>query len=92
MVHGSKIDTFGNKLDTLDLGLSKVFAYPFYIVNMEKPILGADFLNKFGIWVDVQNGRLIDSLCMTDNARGIVTNFVQIISTFSSDGILVICL
>ncbi|XP_037929255.1 uncharacterized protein LOC119663722 [Teleopsis dalmanni] len=59
--NGSHIKTYGSKLLTLNLGLRKSFAWYFTIVDVSKPILGADFLKNFNLLVDVANKRIIDN-------------------------------
>lgn len=60
--NGSSIDTFGEKLITVDLGLRRKFQWPFVISSVSHPIIGADFLHKFSLLVDIKNRRLIDSI------------------------------
>ncbi|GFT07072.1 retrovirus-related Pol polyprotein from transposon opus [Trichonephila clavipes] len=47
---------------TLDLGLRRVFRWPFIIAAVSQPIIGADFLRYYGLLVDIRHGRLVDSL------------------------------
>ena len=47
---------------TLDLGLRRTFRSVFIIVDISKPILGADFLKHYGLLVDMRSERLTDSL------------------------------
>lgn len=60
--NGSCIKTYGRKLLKVNLGLRREFPFVFTIANISKPIIGADFLAKFGLLVDVQNKKLIDPL------------------------------
>ena len=59
--NGSPIRTYGCKVVTLDLGLRRVFRMVLRIADVSRPILGADFLFKFGLSPDLRNGRLIDT-------------------------------
>lgn len=59
--NGTPIPTFGTRSLSLNLGLRRVFRWIFVIANVNKPILGADFLHHFGIMVDLQKGRLVDT-------------------------------
>lgn len=59
--NGSKINTYGHKIIALNLGLRRKFSWPFIIADLTKPIIGADFLKHFGLLVDLQNKRLVDS-------------------------------
>lgn len=58
--NGTNIKTFGINFLNLNLGLRRNFSHEFIIADVNKPILGADFLNKYGLVVDIQNKRLID--------------------------------
>lgn len=59
--NGSIIKTYGTKLLKLDFGLRKEFVFPFIIASVYKPIIGADFLVKFGLMVDLKNKQLVDN-------------------------------
>lgn len=56
------IKTFGSRTIEVSLGLRRVFAWNFIIADVDRPILGADFLNKFGLLVDLKRKRLVDPL------------------------------
>ncbi|GBM53070.1 Transposon Ty3-I Gag-Pol polyprotein [Araneus ventricosus] len=60
--NNTKIKTFGTKRLNLDLGLRRVFPFNFIIAEVSHPIIGADFLERFELLVDVKNRRLIDSV------------------------------
>ncbi|GFS95879.1 retrovirus-related Pol polyprotein from transposon opus [Nephila pilipes] len=60
--NGTVISTHGQQLVTLDLGLRRVFKWPFIIAAVSQPIIGADFLRHYGLLVDIRHGRLVDSL------------------------------
>ncbi|GFW62266.1 hypothetical protein TNCV_4421531 [Trichonephila clavipes] len=60
--NGTVISTYGQQLVTLDLGLRRVFRWPFIIAAVSQPIIGADFLRHYGLLVDICHGRLVDSL------------------------------
>lgn len=59
--NGTTISTFGKKMLTITLNLRRNFPFIFTIADVSRPIIGADFLHKFGIIVDIKNHRLIDS-------------------------------
>ncbi|XP_076663697.1 uncharacterized protein LOC143366469 [Andrena cerasifolii] len=59
--NGSPIDTFGTRLMTVNLGLRISFRWTFIIANVSSPIIGADFLQHFGLLVDLRNRRLLDA-------------------------------
>ena len=46
---------------TLNLGLRRLLPWIFIITDVQKPILGADFLRHFGLLVDMQHSQLIDA-------------------------------
>lgn len=69
--NGSVINTFGDKLMCLNLGLRRPHKWPFIIANVSRPIIGADFLRHYGLLVDLKNNRLVDrqtNLCVTSVA------------------------
>lgn len=83
--NGTKISTFGTRRLVLNLGLRREFPWNFVIADVESPILGADFLERFGVLVDVRNRRLIDSMTSL-SAEGSVTAIASIgITTISND-------
>lgn len=61
--NGSVIDTYGTTTMHLDLGLRRDFVWNFVIANVDRPIIGADFIAHYGLLVDCKNGRLLD--CVT---------------------------
>ncbi|GBL84886.1 hypothetical protein AVEN_35006-1 [Araneus ventricosus] len=60
--NGSVIKSYGTKGLNLDLGLRRKFSWIFIVADVSHPILGSDFLKRFGLLVDVKNRRVIDSL------------------------------
>lgn len=58
--NGTTISTYGQKLLNLNLGLRRSFIHSFIIADVKHPIIGADFLRKFNILVDLRNRQLID--------------------------------
>ena len=60
-VNKSRITTYGTRSLTLDLGLRRTFRWIFIIADVEKPILGADFLRYFNLLVDMRGLRLLDT-------------------------------
>ena len=55
------IHTYGTKLLEVTLGLRRSFKHAFTIASVQRPILGADFIEKFGILVDLKGKKIIDS-------------------------------
>jgi len=61
-VNGTSIATHGTRSLTLDLGLRRTFRWVFVCADVEKPILGADFLSHFHLLIDMSHCRLVDAL------------------------------
>ena len=61
-VKNSTNATYGYQLLMLDLGLRRLFRWIFVIANIQTPILGADFLQHFGLLVDVRHTCLSDKV------------------------------
>ncbi|GBM33639.1 hypothetical protein AVEN_203682-1 [Araneus ventricosus] len=72
--NGSVIKNYGTKALNLDLGLRRKFPCTLIVADVPHPILGSDFLERFGLLVDVENRRVIDNLAhlhsMGVKARG----------------------
>lgn len=60
--NNSPIFTYGEKIINLDLNLKRSFSWSFILASVDHAILGADFLQHFGLLVDLKNKRLIDPL------------------------------
>ena len=56
----TEIKTYGRRALVLDFGLQRQFTWIFTIAQVDKPILGADFLHHFNLLVDIKNRTLID--------------------------------
>ncbi len=61
-VNSTPITTYGKQSLTLNLGLRRSFAWIFIIADVQRPILGADFLRHFGLSVDMKHRRLRDAV------------------------------
>mgnify|MGYP004574657049 CR=1 FL=1 len=59
--NGTPIDTYGFKELQLDFGFNNLFSFPFILANIDTPIIGINFLEKFGMLVDIKNRKIIDS-------------------------------
>ena len=59
--NGSKILTYGERILNLSIGLRREFSFVFILADVQNPIIGADFLSKFKINVDMHNRTLTDS-------------------------------
>ncbi|UYV60238.1 hypothetical protein LAZ67_1000518 [Cordylochernes scorpioides] len=58
--NGSIIHTYGERHLELDLGLGRLFRWPFIIADVGVSIIGADFLRHYGLTIDLRNHRLSD--------------------------------
>ena len=72
-VNNTSIPTYGKRSLSLDLRLRRTFRWVFVIVEVKTPILGADFLRRYGLIVDVGNKKLMDSLTQLQ-VNGIVSS------------------
>ena len=59
-VNSTTISTYGTCSLTLDLDLRRTFQWIFCIADVQRPIIGADFLRNFGLGVDMRNRKLTD--------------------------------
>ena len=70
--NNTKLNTYGQKYLTLDFGLRREFPFIFYIADVQKHIIRADFLPKFFLLVNFKDRSLHGSLkschmiCATD--------------------------
>lgn len=60
--NSTTINTYGKKIETVNLGLRRKFVWEFLIANINKAIIGADFLTHYGLLVDLKNKKLIDTI------------------------------
>lgn len=60
--NNSPINTYGTRNITVSLGLRRSFPWQFLIAETKSAIIGADFLHKFNLIVDLRRGKLIDPL------------------------------
>ncbi len=61
-VNNTPITTYGKQSLTLNLGLRRSFSWIFIIADVQRPILGADFLRHFGLSVNMKHCRLSDAV------------------------------
>ena len=59
-VNDTPIHMFGIQSLTLNLGLRRSLPWIFIIADVQRPILGADFLRHFGLLIDIRQKQLID--------------------------------
>ncbi|XP_055384559.1 inhibitory POU protein [Condylostylus longicornis] len=58
--NGAPTQTYGSKLFQLNIGLRRQFSHAFIIASVGRSIIDADFLERFGLLVDLSNRRLVD--------------------------------
>nr|XP_031842136.1 uncharacterized protein LOC116431200 [Nomia melanderi] len=58
----SAISTYGDIVLNLDLGLRRTIKWKFIIVDISKPITGADMLRYYSLLVDLKNKQFIDNI------------------------------
>lgn len=65
--NGTSIATYGPIALSLNFGLRRMFKWTFTIADVDRPIIGADFLSYFGLLVDIRHQKLADpqtALCV----------------------------
>lgn len=73
--NNTTINTYGIQIISVDLGLRRQFDWEFLVADVSKAIIGADFLSKFGLVIDLKNKKLIDSVtklqteCIAKNTK-----------------------
>ncbi|GBO21079.1 hypothetical protein AVEN_254521-1, partial [Araneus ventricosus] len=79
--NGTRIATFGTKLLSLDLGLRLALQWPFIVADFTKPIIGADFLQHFGLLIDLKKRCLILSqiLLLKDTIKHDTVHYIPTI-------------
>lgn len=75
------IKTYGQKLLTIDFNLRRQHSWPFTVADVTTPIIGADFISRFGLLIDLKANRLLDcetalstsGICKTVHVHSIST-------------------
>ena len=60
-VNGSKINSYGEKLLSINFGLRRDFQWNFIIADVNTPIIGADFMGHFDLSVNIAKRTLVDN-------------------------------
>ena len=71
--NGTPINAYGLKLIQVSLGLRRTFWHEFILAEVNRPIVGADFLSKHGFLIDIQNKRLVDPLTELHSSGTVAT-------------------
>ncbi len=61
------INTYGHKTVVVDLQLQKKFKWTFVVADVSYPIIGADFLKRFGLMPDLRCRRIINGADIIDS-------------------------
>jgi len=85
--NGSVIHTYGTRILELNLGLRRQFTWQFIIADVSQPILGADFLYRYDLMVDLRNRRLVDGITNLNTPGKIVRQTIQSISILQQNTI-----
>lgn len=72
--NGTTIATYGPTSLQLNFGLRRNFTWRFVIADVDKAIIGVDFLNFYGLMVDVRNRRLVDSVTSLSTVGRVVSD------------------
>ncbi|XP_008481930.1 uncharacterized protein LOC103518629, partial [Diaphorina citri] len=78
--NGSRINTYGQRLLQLNIGLRRTYPFAFTIAEVMSPIIGADFLREYGIMVDIKNACLHDPLTNQRACASLVNTATSTIS------------
>ncbi|XP_037928823.1 uncharacterized protein LOC119663239, partial [Teleopsis dalmanni] len=79
--NNSFIKTYGTKRLSINLGLRRSFNWNFIIADVKCPILGADFLAKYGLIPDIKSRRLLDPLTTLSSSGAIETTSIHSVYT-----------
>lgn len=80
--NNSLIPVFGQKVLPLNLGLRRNFSWLFLVADVRQPILGADFLHRFALNVDVLHKQLVDTSTQL-SVKMISTHVTPVVATTS---------
>jgi len=88
--NGSAVETYGNRRFQFTLcQLSRTFTWDFFIANVTRPILGADFFTFFNLLVDcslsclVEKDNLVSSLFSSDGIGLIKDNVLEFVKAYT---------
>ena len=83
--NGSTISTYSFRIFELDLGLRRAFTWKFVVADVAKPIIGADFLNHFGLLVDLKRRRLLNNTTSLSSRGRTAIEEVDSVKTIDED-------
>ena len=79
------ISTYGIKTLHLNLGLRRAFQWKFVVTDVAKPIIGADFLDHYGLLVDFKHRQLLDRPTSLKSTGRIAAEELNSIKAIASD-------
>ena len=83
--NGTPIKTYGERYLTINIGLRRDLTFPFIIADVNNAIIGADFLAKHKLTIDMAKKTISDSYTnLSINALEINTNAVEVIQINSN--------
>ncbi|XP_046398115.1 uncharacterized protein LOC124164927 [Ischnura elegans] len=83
--NGTVIATYGWIDLSLNFGLKRDFRWRFVVADVDRPIIGVDFLSFFNLLVDVRERRLIDGITsLTTRGREVTSNHPQVKTVVNS--------
>ncbi|XP_020297398.1 uncharacterized protein LOC109861952 [Pseudomyrmex gracilis] len=83
--NGTPIRTYGERRMDLNLGLRRSYVWPFIVADVSQPILGADFLSRYNLLVDMRSKRLIDGITGLKAQARLTDATVHSVSTLKRD-------
>lgn len=83
--NGVEIKTYGEKVMNVDLGLRRSFLWKFTIANVTHAILGADFLKRFNLMIDLANKCLIDGTTKLNTVGRLHKSFTPSLTTIDTN-------
>ncbi|GBL73235.1 hypothetical protein AVEN_159291-1 [Araneus ventricosus] len=72
-------------LITLNLELKRYFPWPFILASASKPILGADFLERYSLLVDMQRKKLLNGISAFGLEKPISADEPMYVATVQGD-------
>lgn len=83
--NSTTINIYGQKLLTVDLNMRRSYSWLFTIADISTPIIGADFISKFGLLIDLKAKRLLDSTTTLSTKGSFEVANVHSVSTISTN-------
>lgn len=78
------INTYGTELVSVDLGIRRKMEWAFVIADVKQAIIGADFLEHYGLLVDLRHKTLQDEAMKIQVSGEVVDQEIEEIITFDT--------